>query len=115
MRVRQRMTSWLTPVLVLVGLIAFSAPVAAKPGSGKHRRGDQRREAKLDRELKNRSTKLFGTSRVIIIVKPGQEDNASQHARQLGGRPGRKLKLIDGMVVELPNRSLRALPSALKW
>jgi serine protease AprX len=103
------MISWLTPVLVLVGLIAFSAPVAAKPGSSKHRRGNQHRVEKLDRELKDRSKKLFGTSRVIITLKPGQDTNASQEVRKLGGRLGRKLKLIDGMVVELPNRVIKAL------
>jgi serine protease AprX len=96
-------------VLVVASLIAFSAPVAAKPGSSKHRRGNQQRVEKLDREMKDRSKKLFGTSRVIITLKPGQDANASQQVKQLGGRLGRKLKLIDGMVVELPNRVIKQL------
>ena len=109
MRVRNRMMSWLTPVLVLVGLIAFSAPVAAEPGSSNHRRGSQHRVEKLDQELKDRSRRLFGTSRVIITLRPGQETNASEQVRKLGGRLGRRLSLIDGIVVEVPNRVLRAL------
>jgi serine protease AprX len=109
MRSRQRTGLWLTPALVLAGLIAFSAPVAAKPGSAKPGRGKPPRVEKLDREMKNRSTRVFGTSQVIITLKPGQENNASQQVRKLGGRLGRKLQLIDGMVVELPNRVLKQL------
>ena len=109
MRVRKGMMSWLTPALVLVGLIAFSAPVAAEPGSSNHRRGNQHGVGKLDQELKDRSGKLFGTSRVIITLRPGQETNASEQVRKLGGRLGRRLDLIDGIVVEVPNRVLRAL------
>jgi serine protease AprX len=106
---RQRVRSWLTPALVLAGLLIFAAPLAAKPGSGKQGHGKPRRVEKLDRELKGRASRLFGTSRVIITLKPGQEANASQEVRKLGGRLGRKLKLIDGMAVELPNRVIKYL------
>jgi serine protease AprX len=107
---------------VLVGLLASAAPVAAKPNGGKSwttrassakkqqnsNSGKNRRHEKLDKEVKWRSSQLFGTSRVIITFKPGHDDNASQEARKLG-RLGRKLRLIDGMVVELPNRLIKKL------
>ena len=110
MRSRQQKKLWLMPVLVLAGLMAYSAPAAAKPGSAGPGRGKQHhRVEKLDRELKVRSGRLFGTSRVIITLKPGQEQNASQQVRRLGGRLGRRLQLIDGMVVELPNRVIKQL------
>ena len=69
MRSRQRQRSWQTAALVLAGLIAFAAPVAAKPGHGskllssksnpnKQRSGRQQRFEKLDKELKSRSSRL---------------------------------------------------------
>jgi serine protease AprX len=109
MSFRERASSWLTPALVLAAIVAIATPVAAKPGPSRHSRGKQHRVEKLDKELKSRSSRLFGTSRVIITVKPGQDANATQEVRRVGGRLGRKLRLIDGMVVELPNRVIKAL------
>ena len=120
MRSRQRQRSWQTAALVLAGLIAFAAPVAAKPGHGskpqssnsnpnKQRSGRQQRFEKLDQEMKSRSSRLFGTSKVILTVEPGQEANAEKEIKKLGGRVGRHLKLVDGMAVELPNRVIKAI------
>ena len=120
MRSRQRQRSWQTAALVLAGLIAFAAPVAAKPGQGikllsskanpnKQKSGRQQRFEKLDKEMKWRSSRLLGTSKVILTVKPGQEANAEKEIKKLGGRLGRRLKLVDGMSVELPNRVIRAI------
>ena len=126
MRSRQRKRSWQTAALVLAGLIAFAAPVAAKPGHGskpqssnsnpnKQRSGRQQRFEKLDKEMKSRSSRLFGTSKVILTIKPGQEANAEQEIKKLGGRVGRQLKLVDGMAAELPEpRHQERLPSARK-
>jgi serine protease AprX len=108
MRSRIR-SSWLRPVIVLVGLLMLAAPVSAKPGPGRHGKGKQVRVEKLDADLKGRSSQLFGTSRVIVTVNPGDDRNAAQQVKKLGGRVGRKLALIDGLVVELPNRALKAL------
>ncbi len=108
MRFRKRLNSWLTPALALVAVVALAAPATAAKPNRKHGRGSQKYE-KLDRELKSRSGRLVGTSRVIITLKPGHDDNASQEVRKLGGRLGRKLRLIDGLVVELPNRMIKAL------
>jgi serine protease AprX len=107
MRARKRRNSWLTPALVLVGLIAMASPVAASPGSGKQGSGNGRQ--KLDKPLRERSGQLFGTSRVILTVRPGHEENATQELRKLGGRVSRKLKLIDGMAIVLPNRAIKRL------
>jgi len=110
MRSRKRASSWLTAALVLIGLVVLAAPVAARPGSRNERSersGNRQRGEKLDDELKSRSGRLFGTSRVIITLRPGID--ASWEVRRLGGRVGKRLRLIDGMAVELPNRVIKQL------
>ena len=54
-------------------------------------------------------TRRGGWSRVIVTLKPGAE--AGAEIRKLGGRFGRKLQLINGMVVELPNSQIKRLAS----
>jgi serine protease AprX len=61
---------------------------------------------KLDPTLAARNGK-GGTSRVIITLKPGAD--ATGEVKKLGGRFGRRLSLINGDVVELPNAVLRKL------
>jgi serine protease AprX len=119
MRSRQRQRSWPTVACVLAGLIAFAVPVAAEPGPGSklfssksnssRNSGKQHRYSKLDKEMSSRSSRLFGTSQVILTVKPGQEANAEKEIKKLGGRLGRRLKLVDGMAVELPNRVIKMI------
>jgi serine protease AprX len=116
---RSRATSWLTPALVLLGILSLAVPVSAGQKSNRlaslvqnTNRGNQDRHDrrfKMDQELQSRSKRLFGTSRVIITLTPGQESNATSEVRKLGGRLGRQLRLINGMAVELPNRVLRQL------
>jgi serine protease AprX len=95
----------LTAALLLVGLFASSAPADA---AGRQR-NSRRQYDKLDNELRSRATRLLGTSKVILTVKPGQEANAQQEIRRLGGRLGRRLQLVNGMVVELPNRVIKQI------
>jgi serine protease AprX len=120
MRSRQRQLTWQTAALVLASLIAFAVPVAATAGpsnklwsskasASKQRSGRQQRYSKLDAEMKSRSTRLLGTSKVILTINPGQEANAEKEIKKLGGRVGRRLKLIDGMAVELPNRVIKQI------
>lgn len=110
MCVRQQIGKWLVPVAVLAGLLAVAVTGEASAGPrNQGKRKQPQRVEKLDKELKARSGRLLGTSRVIIQIKPGHDANASQEVRKLGGRLGRKLKLIDGMVVDLPNRVIKAL------
>jgi serine protease AprX len=104
MRARKRRNSWLTPALVLVGLIAMASPVAASSGSGSGSGPE-----KLDKPLKARAGQLVGSSRVVLTVRPGQEDNATQEVRKLGGRVGRRLRLISGMAIVLPNSAIKQL------
>ena len=81
-------------------LLGMAAPVAARPGD--HR--------KLDRKLNDRADRGgSGTSRVIVTLKPGWD--ASGDIRNVGGRLGRRLGLINGQVVELPNWLLRDWPT----
>ena len=119
MRSRQRQLTWQTAALVLAALVAFAVPVAAKPGSpskkwtskasaSKHS-GRQQRFQKLDKESRSRSGRLLGTSKVILTIKPGQEANAEKEVKKLGGRLGRRLKLVNGMAVELPNRVIKQI------
>jgi subtilisin family serine protease len=112
MRSRHRQRSWQTAAVLLAGLIAFAAPAAANSGPGskllvKPRLGNQgpgAQRQKLDTALKVRSGRLTGTSKVIIRVIPGQEANAGNAVKSLGGRVGRQLKLVDGLSAELPNQ-----------
>jgi serine protease AprX len=64
------------------------------------------RHAKLDRKLNDRASTV-GTSRVIVLSKPGATADAG--ATKLGGKLGRRLGLINGRVVELSNMKLTAL------
>ena len=111
MRFRRRVNSRVTAAIVLAGLVMLAAPVAAESGSRKHgsNRGHNNRISKLDGESRSRASKLFGTSRVIITLKPGADERAVQEVRKLGGRLGRKLRLVDGIAVEVPNRVIQAL------
>jgi serine protease AprX len=61
---------------------------------------------KLDKHLNERASK-GGTTKVIVILKPGW--SADAEAKKLGGKLGRSLDLINGKVVELPNGQLKQL------
>jgi serine protease AprX len=74
-------------------MVLWPSIVSAKPG-------------KLDRELQRRASRA-GWSRVIVTMKPGASEPGD--VRLLGGRAGRRLRLINGMVVDLPNSQLRRL------
>ena len=52
-------------------------------------------------------------SRVIVMLKPGW--SADAEVKKLGGKLGRRLDLINGKVVELPNGQLRSLPTTRAW
>ena len=86
-------------VLALALVVGLGGPAFAKPGPPEKR-------DKVDRFLRNRVGK-GGTSRVIITLKPGFD--VSSDARKLGGRVGRRLGLINGQVLELPNAVIRRL------
>ncbi len=75
---------------------ASTSAFASRPG----------RHAKLDRRLNDRASRV-GTSRVIVVMKPGW--TADAEATRLGGRLGRHLGLINGQVLELSNRQLEKL------
>ena len=79
----------------LICLLGAAAPAAAKPGD----------HYKLDRKLNDRAAKGgSGTSRVIIQLKPGWD--ASNDFKKYG-KLGKKLGLINGQVLELPNGLLK--------
>jgi serine protease AprX len=109
MRSRKKVTSWLAASLALIGLLAGSVAAEAGPRRNRHKGNQYQRFQKLDRELTARSGRTSGTSKVILTFKPGQEENAQKEIRKLGGRLGRRLSLINGMVVELPNRVIKQL------
>ena len=82
--------------LALALVVGLGGPVLAKSGDSE----------KLDKLLKERAGKS-GWSRVIVMLKPGAD--ASTEVRLLGGKLGRRLELINGLVVELPNGVIRKL------
>jgi serine protease AprX len=99
--------SYLTRValaLALASLFGGTSPATAA-SSQRQRGGDH---AKLDRKLNDRDREVKGgTSRVIVQLKAGKD--ASADVTKLGGRLGRRLSLMNGLVVELPNKMLRKL------
>ena len=76
----------------------------ATPGYAKDRPGDHK---KLDKTLNKRAAKGGGTSRVIVTFNPGWRgtDELDKH----GSKAGRKLRLINGQVAEVPNSMLERL------
>ncbi|MDQ3420676.1 MAG: S8 family serine peptidase, partial [Acidobacteriota bacterium] len=95
--------------LTALAIVAVPATAASddRPGSTPNqirgRAGDHR---KLDRALNDRSNSA-GWSRVIVTAN-GAVD-VSDVVVKLGGRFGRRLELINGRVVELPNGLLKKL------
>ena len=79
-------------------------PAASNGGSGPGPRRSPQARSQAER---SRSKREGGTSRVIVKLKPGWD--VSGDVTKLGGKLGRRLGLINGQVVELPNRLLRKL------
>ena len=78
---------------VLLSFAVFPAAVSAQP-------------ANIDDALAARA-KRGGWSRVIVTLKPGAD--ATTEVTKLGGKFGRRLKLINAMVIELPNGQIKKL------
>ncbi len=87
--------------LALVSVLGGPPPaMAAQGGPGDH--------PKLDRKLNDRDrTEKGGTSRAIIQLKRGAD--VSGEVVKIGGKLGRRLGLMNGLTVELPNKVLRKL------
>jgi serine protease AprX len=77
-------------------IVGRGAPAFAGPADHK----------KLDRILNDRAG-TPGRSQVIVILRPG--GNLPLDAALLGGKPGRRLGLINGQVLDLPNVALPVL------
>jgi serine protease AprX len=100
--------------------LAFVAWIPAHAeAAGNHRgpaargMGSQVRQYKLDGELTRRADRLTGTTRVIVTLQPGAELPLELKRFSHSG----KLGIINGHVVDLPNRLLRqfaALPSVFR-
>lgn len=95
----------------LVVVLGGAQPVSAHAGpvrAGDNAQSGRDDDPKLDRKLNDRERNVKGgTSRVIIMLKTGSD--ASSEVLKRGGRLGRRLGLVNGMVVELPNKVLRNL------
>jgi hypothetical protein len=70
------------------------------------RSGEPRQPDKLDAVLRNRAERTTGTSRVIVVMRQGA---AQEDGRRFGARVRRRLALIGGSVMDLPNAMLRQL------
>jgi serine protease AprX len=104
--------------MALVFVLGNAPPAFAQNGqSGQTGQSGRDDDPKLDRKLNDRERNVKGgTSRAIILLKSGSQtsgnsDDAdpSNEVKKRGGRVGRRLGLINGMVVELPNKVLRNL------
>jgi serine protease AprX len=107
---RKLLTGALIAAFCVFGATA-PADAAAKAGKSpkindwSRKPGDH---AKLDRKLNDRSGQNGAAiSRAIVTLKAGC-DISAEYAK-LGGKKGRRLDLINGDVVELPNAQLRKL------
>ena len=112
------MTMWrkltataLTALVCLFGLTATVDAKPAKPAKPKVVREFDRKPTdhpKLDRKLNDRADRgAAAKSRVIIELNPGYD--IGDVIERLGGTRGRKLNIIAGEVIELPNTVLRKL------
>jgi serine protease AprX len=109
---RKLVAGTLTAFVCLLGLTGTVAAGPKPAGSDQVKHGEWDRKstdhAKLDRKLNDRSDLGgSGTSRVIITLKPGADLSADY--LKYGGKRGRKLNIVSGELIELPNRMLRKL------
>jgi serine protease AprX len=102
-----------TALFALVCLFGPSATADADPGKGKAGQARERDRKptdhpKLDRKLNDRANRGSGArSRVIVRLNPGYD--IGDAVEKLGGKRGRKLNIIGGELIELPNNALRSL------
>lgn len=105
------MVRYIFPVIAVLAVVTgpSSAIAGGPPPGGQASRVDrvgQTDHPKLDRHLNDRAGH-HGWSRVIITAHPSAD--VSKDVVRLGGRLGRRLALIYGRVVELPNAMLQKL------
>ena len=122
------MVRWCALTKVGLALTLASAVAAATPAfaeRGDSRKGDHREHQKKHKPLyghslqRGGSPKLDdtlndragggGTSRVIVLLRPGA--NINTEAKRLGARLGLDLPLVNGKAMELPNQALRGIAS----
>jgi serine protease AprX len=84
-----------------LALLAAALFVTATPASA-----SPRNHPKLDRTLNTRAESGQGRSRVIVVFKSALD---ASELKKLGGSLGRRLNLIGGQVIDLPNGELEKL------
>ena len=89
---------------LLVCVLGLATTTEAKPDRAG--RGPREHDGKFDEALRARADQTSGSSRVIVVLKPGTD---TTDGRRFGGVLRRRLQLIDGAVVDLPNAALREL------
>jgi serine protease AprX len=111
---RQLTAGALTGAICLFGLAATAdaAGDARRPARSQVKRTQWDRKPtdnpKLDRKLNDRSERGgVGLSRVIVTFKPGVNIDSLEYLAKYAARRGRKLNIVSGEVVELPNFMLR--------
>jgi serine protease AprX len=101
----------LSALVCLFGLTATVDASPGKPAKAKIVREFDRKPTdhpKLDRKLNDRADRgAAAKSRVILELNPGYD--LGDVVEKLGGRRGRKLNIIGGELIELPNNMLRKL------
>ena len=89
---------------LLICVLGLATTTEAKPDRAG--RGPRDHDGKFDEALRARADQTSGSSRVIVVLKPGTD---TTDGRRFGGVLRRRLQLIDGAVVDLPNAALREL------
>lgn len=101
----------LTALVCLFGLTATVAAEPGKPAQAKVVREFDRKPTdhpKLDRKLNDRADRGGGAmSRVIVTLNSGYD--IGDVVERFGGKRGRTLNIIGGVLIELPNHALRGL------
>jgi subtilisin family serine protease len=89
-------------LLLAISCVVAGASQALASGHFQHA-GD----AKLDQILRERAHAPVGHSRVILTTEPGA--TADEAIRTVRGTPGRRLRLLESQVADVPDQALDAL------
>ena len=95
---------WVRSALALTLLVVLAVPGYAKNRGNGKAKGDH---AKLDKTLNRRAAHGEGTSRVIVVFKPGSR--GTDEIRKHGSKSHRRLRLVNGEVAEVKNSELKRL------
>ena len=96
---------WVRSVLALTLLVVPAVPGHAKDRDNDRSRPNQHR--KLDKALNRRAVEGGGTSRVIVVFKPGSA--GTEEIGKHGSKSRRRFWLVNAQTADVPNSVLKRL------